>query len=235
MLFYILTDGRGSYIRLDPTTGRYVPIRSRKQALEFTDRAKANNVLHSSVEKKFRKDFWVEAITPSEPEPVISNCVSADKTPSTFSPDETFSGIQTNKDTGVLKNIVTNFTVHSEIPDWIEKINAIGDLLFTVPEKISVLSQELSQTQKEITDIEHYIEFTDFNLYQGYLASKMLKQRLQRRRIFKDTLFTLTQIRKSKLDSASITNLKKSIDGLTKRKYQPRILSELFTTNTTKQ
>ena len=228
MIIYVLTDGRGSYIRLDPTTGRYVPIPSRKQALEFTDRAKANNVLHSSVEKKYRSNFWVEAITP--PEPVISNCDSADKIPSAFSTDETFSSIQTNKDTSVLKNIVTNFTVHSEIPDWIEKINAIGELLLTVPEKISVLSQELSQTQKEITDIEHYIEFTDFNLYQGYLASKMLKQRLQRRRIFKDTLFTLTQIRKSKLDSASITNLKKSIDGLSKRKYQPRILSELFTT-----
>lgn len=56
------------------------------------------------------------------------------------------------------------------------------------------LNSELSRVDKEITDIEHYIEFYSFSASRGYELSKMLKDRFNRRREIKNGMELLNDI-----------------------------------------
>ena len=56
---YVITNGDGSYIHRDETTGKYVPIRSFKKATQWDSVMKANSILNNSVPKTIRKDYAV--------------------------------------------------------------------------------------------------------------------------------------------------------------------------------
>ena len=59
---YVLTDGQGNYIRKDNLTGKYVPIRSFKQAQQWDNQLKANSVLNNSLTKSIRNNYAVQLI-----------------------------------------------------------------------------------------------------------------------------------------------------------------------------
>lgn len=59
---YVLTDGAGSYIRHDKLTGKYVPIRSFKQAQQWDSQQKAHSVLNNSVSKAIRNNYAVNLV-----------------------------------------------------------------------------------------------------------------------------------------------------------------------------
>lgn len=108
-----------------------------------------------------------------------------------------------------------------------EKIlNAIGDMEAVHKRKLA-LQDEHSKIEKEIVDIEHYIELCDnLNAYQGYLAYMMLRKRLQLRRCVKDEILVLSDI------EDVMNGLRRTVskmDGLGGRSYEPRVLTELFT------
>ena len=88
--------------------------------------------------------------------------------------------------------------------------------------------QKLSEVDKEISDINHYIEFGKFNAYQGWLAFNMLRHRLRKRRKIKNELLVIQQLGDSKITSSMLQAIKKSIAEMDNRKYIPRVLNELF-------
>lgn len=59
---YVLTDGNGNYIRKDSSTGKYVMIRSFKQAQQWDSQIKAHSVLNNSLAKSIRNNFAVQLI-----------------------------------------------------------------------------------------------------------------------------------------------------------------------------
>ena len=113
-----------------------------------------------------------------------------------------------------------------DIDNIIMQLKSINQEIYTEHKK---LYEELSICDKEKSDIEHYIEFFNFNAAQGYKAFKMLKDVLQNRREIKK------KIEKCELlMSAGIKNYREgsrtinACEKVNHKKYTPRILNELF-------
>jgi len=202
MVAYVLSDGTGRYIRKDNGSGKYVSVKGEKYALQFQTSESALKILYNSIPKTIRDNFGVEEI-------VIED-------------------VKTTKNMDVVKGIINKNIVDNEISSWLTKVDAFIELTENVEARIVELVELLSTTDKEICDIQHYIEFSSLNAYQGWLATSMLQNRLRQRRKYKDELAALNLIKSCKIDSKSIENLHRSVDGLGGRKYSPRVLSELF-------
>ena len=108
-----------------------------------------------------------------------------------------------------------------------KKILDAIDSMESVRERKASLQERHSTVEKEIIDIEHYIELSNnLNAYQGWLAYMMLRKRLKLRRQIKDEIMVLSEV------DTIMNGLKKTVsqfNGLSNRKYEPRVLTDLFT------
>ena len=59
------------------------------------------------------------------------------------------------------------------------------------------LNQQLSAVDREITDVEHYLEFNKFNAYWGYRFAMEIKELRQKRRAIKNKIRTLEILSKT--------------------------------------
>ena len=74
----------------------------------------------------------------------------------------------------------------------IEQVKALNNLI--QPQYRKLLSSQLSAVDKEIVDIYHYIEVTNFNACEGYKACKQLKNALIARRQIKNEMAVILHI-----------------------------------------
>lgn len=88
---------------------------------------------------------------------------------------------------------------------------------------------QLSEVDKELSDIEHYIEFTKFSASEGYNLAKSIKECRQRRREIKNNLELISILNLGCCNMISNGTLLNRINGLNDKKYTPRVLTELFT------
>lgn len=198
----MLANGQGEYIRHDKGTGKYVKIRSFNQAMQFPDQTKAETILRSSVAKNVRAGFFAEH---HETEEIV------------------------NRDNVDKQNEICFRAIDvGEINEWQEKVDQIQQLISGIDARFDTLVKNLSNVDKEITDVEHYIEFGKFNCYQGWLCFKMLKNLLQQRRHFKNELQVLSKIKECKIQSDSISSLFRGIKEIQNKVYTPRKFPELF-------
>ena len=89
----------------------------------------------------------------------------------------------------------------------------------------------LSDVDKEICDIMHYIEFSDLSDGEMLKASRMLQERRRKRREIKDEMDKTALMRSTFLDSAFGIKVQQSLEVMEKmkeRQYTPRKLSDLF-------
>ena len=207
MALYVITDGHKTYIRRD-ITGKYVPVMSRALADEFTERWKAKKVLENNLTPKKRKNFHIieeetgfTTIKPKEPE-------KKEKIK-----------IEISADTKDCKN---------KIDELKEKIYKIQKFITDNENRRSKLSDLLSNTDKEITDIQHYIEFSDLENEDSLKTYQMLKDRLKSRRSIKNELAILRQLSDCKMDASMFNDLLTVISELDNKTYVPRVLTELF-------
>lgn len=199
---YVLTDGKGSYIRKDETTGKYVPIRSFKHANQWDNILKAKSVLDNSIAKAIRKDYVVQLV---DTEHIVEK-----------------------EDLSKQSELVFREIEDDNISDWLSKINTIKDVLSGSDMRVSELTEKLSEVDREIVDVQHYIEFGKFNAYQGWMCFKMLQNMLQQRRKYKNEISVLNMIKQCKFDMNSLTALSQTISDATNKKYTPRAFPELF-------
>ena len=93
------------------------------------------------------------------------------------------------------------------------------------------LNQMLSDVDKEICDIMHYLEFSDLSDSDMLKASRMLQERRRKRREIKDEMDKTALMRSTFLDGAFGIKVQQSLEVMEKmkeRQYTPRKLSELF-------
>lgn len=93
------------------------------------------------------------------------------------------------------------------------------------------LNQMLSDVDKEICDIMHYLEFSDLSDSEMLKASRMLQERRRKRREIKDEMDKTALMRSTFLDGAFGIKVQQSLEVMEKmkeRQYTPRKLSELF-------
>lgn len=115
-----------------------------------------------------------------------------------------------------------------------ENIESVENLLYTlssVATKLKcrgqVLQEELSRQDRQITDVEHYIEFNigKLNAYEGYQAYKLLQDILIKRRKVKNELHILEDFK----DKVAIPkDIDTKINKLKSQTYEPRELKYLF-------
>lgn len=212
LIFYMITDGHGSYIRKDEFSGKYVPVRSYALADRFEQRCKAVNVLNNAIGKNIRNRYKVIDIEEGMPSP---------------KPQNNYSNKLHSKDK-VAKAISEEATGDSQTEKWASGAKAFTEFVMDAEKRKEELTNLLSEVDKEISDVNHYIEFGKFNAYQGWLAFSMLQNRLRKRRKIKDELQVIQQLGESKITLSMLEGINKAVSELANRKYTPRVLNELF-------
>lgn len=118
--------------------------------------------------------------------------------------------------------------VAENIQYWVDKVKGLNGLASEAVHRKDKLTDQLSTVDKEICDILHYIEFCNLNAAQGYKAYKMLKERRIKRRSIKNELQVLDIILGKKISETATDEIEKAISGMDKRRYEPRVMKELF-------
>lgn len=212
---YILTNRKGAYIRLDPDSKKYVPIKNKNFCTYWDDRSKAANILKSSLTKKLKETFFVEAEDPD----FNANSVNSNASEIKPNGDKASSGTVKSEITGVIDQRFSNL---------ISEMDRTESFFLDVDARYAHLGEDLSTVDREITDLNHYIEFNDLNACNGFKMYKELQGRLRRRRAIKDEIRVLSSIRCCKIAKSEINEVRRTVYELSQRKYAPRELTELF-------
>ena len=206
---YILADNNGHYIFRD-NKNRYVPVTCKESATIFPKRDKANNILGSCLPKAIRGRYHVEKAT--APKVTSANQTEGNK-PVRISLDE---ALEKYGDTA------------ERISKWSESVEQIVAFAQEVEARKTELTNGLSEVDKEITDIQHYIELGTFNAYQGWEAFSLLRSCLLRRRKIKDELTVVCGINGCPIGTNTLNGVINTAKGLGGRAYGPRVLQSLF-------
>lgn len=207
---YVITDDHGSYIRKDGYSNKYVPVRNKALAEKFSQRVKAANVLKNGVAKNIRSQYKVVEI-------------EEDSTPVKKPPKE-----KPKKKDEIAKSIASEKCEEEQTDKWVSGTEQLKEFIVDAECRKEELINQLSEADKEITDIHHYIELGTFNAYQGWLAFSMLKQKLTKRRKIKNELRVINELGACKITSDMMADINNAINQLENRKYSPRVLTQLF-------
>lgn len=104
-----------------------------------------------------------------------------------------------------------------------ELAECIRELASLCESRTAAAVSRVSMSDKELTDVYHYIEFGKFNAAQGYNACRMLQDVLKKRRVAKNEAEALISL-------SSVINgpLKKAVNATPRKQYVPRIRKDLF-------
>lgn len=90
------------------------------------------------------------------------------------------------------------------------------------------LMERQSDIDKQISDILHFIEFERFSACEGFKLCKALKELRLKRREIKNELELINIINCHTCNNIANGSTNKAIYSIENKKYQPRVLSELF-------
>lgn len=219
MVAYALADGHGNYIRHDVFSGKYVPVRSESLAEKWEQRAKAQNILKNALNKKDRKRFHIIDVDDTSIFGIPKSVITVTE------PDEVN---EENFHIEKVKELAEPVVDDNQMDKWTAGLSTVTEFIQDAEERRDKLSQSLSDIDKEITDIQHYIELNDLSPYKLFLTCRMLQCRLRIRRRIKNELTVLNQLGDCKMDSSLLIDMQNAINDLDNRTYTPRILTELF-------
>ena len=216
---FVMTDGEGRYIHAN-SDGKYVEIIGLKNATVWRDKVKAANVFRSSLPQRLRGRYQivsvqVECTPPPNPQNIASLLYSNGNTTIEVAavspaPDE-------------MPPTPPEEPPARSTADIVESLMAF---VTTLDQRVTELSGELSNADKEISDIYHAIELESFNAYQGWAFCKRLQTVLKRRRKIKNEMDIIHYVGNSKMTVEGMATLSKSIDGMANRKYRTRITEQ---------
>lgn len=109
-------------------------------------------------------------------------------------------------------------------------ISILSDAVAKLNCRHTSLVDEQSKYDRQITDVEHYIEFNagKLNACDGYKAYKLLQDVLVERRKVKDELQMIQMVRDTMAFPEDIASIDSKVKKLESRKYEPRELAYLF-------
>jgi len=115
-----------------------------------------------------------------------------------------------------------------------ELVNDLNNIVNKISDEGNKRSKDLSNIDKELTDVYHYIEFSNFDVVRGYKAYKELQDVLKKRREIKNDLKLLSNLRANipGLDKVNEACIISDID-VNNQNYTPRVREDLFNTTST--
>lgn len=117
-----------------------------------------------------------------------------------------------------------------ELHDGINTISTMLELHKQCAAQQGWLENRLCETQRKICDIEHAIEFYNYNARDGYKMYKRLKELRLERRKYKDALL-ICEIMAGTFAAVDWAELSNRLPNLAERVYKPRFYPELFENN----
>lgn len=112
--------------------------------------------------------------------------------------------------------------------NWDELSRQQQEMYATMNSYQEQLRNDLSLVDKEICDIQHYIEFFSLDAAKGYKMYRMLKERLIRRRSIKEELAKTHCFVSGNSDDFATGRICQQLQSMNHRMYTPRVLDELF-------
>lgn len=200
MAQYVITDGTRWIMR--DRKGKYVPTSCEALADIFSNK-QATGIFQSNLSKALKSVFRVQKI--DEPPKLIK---------------------QISQET--VQENTEKVSTAENVQRWIDKIEGLNGLATEALHRKDELVQQLSKVDQELSDVNHYIEFCNLNAAQGYKAYKMIKDRRIKRRSIKNELQVVDIILSKKISETATDEIQKAIVGMDQRKYEPRVLNELF-------
>lgn len=197
---YVITNGTRWVMR--DRNNKYVPTSNEALADVFGNK-EANSVYQNNLSKTLKSVFHVEKI---DKPPALIKQISHEE-------------VKSNTET---------VSVAENIQYWVDKVSGLNGLAAEALHRKEELINQLSEVDKELCDINHYIEFCNLNAAQGYKAYKMIKDRRVKRRSIKNELDVLNMILGKKLSESVTNEITNAVSGMDKRIYEPRVLKELF-------
>ena len=197
---YVITDG--SRWIMKNHAGKYVPT-SCEALADIYNNKQADSILKNSLSKALKSCFHLQKI---DKPPELVKQITQEKV---------------NENTETPSN-------SENIQYWVDKVSDLNGLASEALHRKDNLLSQLSKIDRELSDINHYIEFVNLNAAQGYKAYKMIKDRRIIRRSIKNELDVLNIILGKKISETATDEIQKAISGMDKRTYEPRVLSELF-------
>ncbi len=128
-------------------------------------------------------------------------------------------------------NIITPTLFDTLHNDWESMLTNLCYMSDHMSEYQSNLSQMLSDVDKEICDIMHYLELNDLTDADMLKASKMLQDRRRHRRKIKDEMDKTALMKSTFLDGTFGIKVQQSLEIMERmkdRQYTPRKLASLF-------
>ena len=160
MNVFIIEDCHGSYIRKDANTGKFVAIRSRAAAAQWEDYSKAMNVLNNCLTREQKRKYIVSELfipdrpqhepqQPKQPKP-------QEQAHSPLIPQKKAEDKPTTDKRQLLAQMVEDVKVIGMAP-WEVSLSGLLQFAQGSESKITKLSDDLSNIDKEIVDLQHYI------------------------------------------------------------------------------
>lgn len=196
---YVITDG-DRFIYRD-RNGRYVPTHSEVMTDIFSKK-QAESIYNNQLPRALKSVFHVEKY---------------DKPPE---------GVKQVTETDIQNT--EKVMVSDNIQKWLDKISDLNGLAKDASHRKEELVNQLSNIDKELSDLLHYIEFCNLNAAQGYTAYKMVKERRIKRRSIKNELTVVEAILNKKISESVTDEIMKTVRSLDQRSYEPRVIAELF-------
>lgn len=200
---YYITDTYGSLYALDDSN-KLVVVNREEFATKFT-LAKANNTIQKVIKPMQRYQFVLKEV------------------PNNLSLEDDYLELE--------KNAYISTRFDDMNTDWKWEMENLISFCSQLKQYRVNLNYMLSEVDKEICDVMHYIEFYNLDAAKGYKMYKMLKDCRMRRRKIKDEYEKVNAAIIALANEELIEKVKtalKQINGLDKRMYTPRILTELF-------
>ena len=200
-------DGHDSY--LSENSGSFTLTTDIKKAMKFKTEKAAGNILKSNLSKTFpyRKYGTVKFVEEKEEAKMI--------------PIKTIAQVDAKEESSYIKIDLEQFQ---------KNFDGLAQQFRDIKGNKEWLNEKLSELDKKIVDIEHYLEFYTFNASDGYKLAKRLKDILIERREIKNQI-KIIEI----LDNSTCAGM---MSGIASKKvsqaikgdfeYTPRILKEMF-------
>ena len=141
-------------------------------------------------------------------------------------PSNTPPKVQTQCESDDLPIVTGTWTCVDSCHDILAALDTFASTINT--SRMDRLSNDLSEVDKELSDIYHFIEFSTLNASNGYKAYKLLQNVLIKRRNIKNEYSVIQSILSSKGMDISKREMQRKLECGMSKSYNPRVLNELF-------
>ena len=205
---FVITDGT-KFIKQN-MGGQYKPVTNITMADTYTSKSAAVNVFKNSLTKALQRQYYVGQIINGE----VIRC-GASAPPKTE-----------KRRTGFRYSLQME---RPEVTQWFGRLEGVDNIFDHALKRGYEISQELSDVEQELVDVEHFIEFSSLGAGDGYKIYAKLRDLLRRRRSLKNEQKIVGAINNNCNAKDAMNNILAVIKGLQKQTYEPRIWDDLFT------